>query len=158
MIDGFGRAFIAGVLGATTMSAVTALARRRGVPVDFESLLGTMAGGAPTTLRRRVGFALQMLNGGLLAQPYGAVLDRAPPASGWTVGAGLGLLHSLAAGAVLSAVPAVHPEVPRRLPEPGAFYARQGLAAVALLVATHVLYGTIVGTVYAALPPRAGRR
>jgi hypothetical protein len=156
--SGFRRAFVGGVLGAATMSALTALARRRGVPVDFEAMLGTIAGGAPTTARRRVGFGLQMVNGGLLAQPYGAVLDRAPDASGWAVGAGLGLLHSLAAGVLLGAVPAVHPEVPRRLPKPGPFYARQGFPAVALLVATHVLYGAIVGAVYAARPRRARRR
>lgn len=41
-------AFVAGVLGAAVMSLLTAVARRRGVQVDFESMLGTIAGGRPT--------------------------------------------------------------------------------------------------------------
>jgi hypothetical protein len=152
----FGRACLAGVLGAGAMSALTALARRRGVPVDFESMLGTLAGGAPTRARRRAGLALQLANGGLLAQAYALVLDRVP-ASGWFTGAALGLFHSLAAGGVLAAVPMVHPEVPRRLPEPGPFYARQGVAAAIVFVAVHVLYGAIVGVVYGTAPRRAAR-
>ena len=139
------------------MSALTALARRRGVSVEFEAMLGTLAGGAPTAARRRAGLALQLVNGGLLAQPYAAILDRTPRASGWALGAALGLLHTLAAGAFLAAVPAIHPEVPRRLAEPGPFYARHGAAAVGLLLATHVIYGAIVGAVYAAAPRRTVR-
>jgi hypothetical protein len=153
----FGRAFVGGVIGAAAMSALTALARLRGVSVDFESMLGTMAGGAPTPGRRRAGLALQLINGGLLAQPYAAILDRAPHAPGWVLGAALGLVHSVAAGGFLAAVPAVHPEIPRRLPEPGPFYARRGTAAVALLVVIHLVYGAIVGAVYAAVPRRTVR-
>jgi hypothetical protein len=156
--DRLGRAFMAGVLGAGAMSALTAVARRRGVDVDFESMLGTIAGGRPSPARRRVGFALQLVNGGLLAQLYAAVLDRTPQTPGWVIGAIVSLLHSLAAGGVLAAVPAMHPEVPRRLPKPGAFYAQRGPAAVALLVVGHVVYGAIVGAVYAATPQRAVSR
>jgi hypothetical protein len=117
------------------------------------SAAGTVAGAPPTPARRRAGLAVQLVNGGLLALPYSAAFERLPRVPAWVLGAGLGVLHSLAAGAALAAVPAVHPEIPGRLPEPGPFFARQGRGAVAVLIATHVLYGAVVGAAYG-----AGRR
>jgi hypothetical protein len=139
------------------MSAVTAAGRRRGVAVDFETMLGTMRGGAPTDSKRRAGLAIQLMNGGLLAQPYAAIFDRMPTAPAWAVGAALGIAHTVAAGIMLAAVPAVHPEVPRRVPAPGPFYSRQGVAGVGLLLLTHIMYGAIVGAVYEAGRGQTGR-
>jgi hypothetical protein len=149
VVQRFARAFIAGLVGAGVMSALTAVGRRRRIHIDFESMLGTILGGPPRPAQRRAGFAIQLLNGGLLAQPYAAALDRVPGVPGWAVGIALGLVHSLVAGAALGVAPAVHPEIPGRLPEPGPFYARQGQSAIALFVVAHAVYGAIVGTLCA---------
>jgi hypothetical protein len=133
-------ALIGGVTGAAAMSAFTASARRSGSRLDFEALLGTADAKPLTAARWWTGFALQLLNGGLLAQAYAAAfwyLGRDP---GWAGGAALGVAHGLASAPLLAATRRTHPGVRRHHVKPPA-----RALDFAIAIASHLVYGTIVG-------------
>jgi hypothetical protein len=143
--------FAAGVAGTAAMMAV---AKAVGSPViaDLEELAGTAAAPRGSRLADTVGVTMQLVNGGLFAQAYGAAMDVLEPRSAWMAscaGATLGALHGVAAGALLGAVPALHPRVPEQVPAPRAFLLRRGVQAALALVALHALYGAIVSEIAA---------
>jgi hypothetical protein len=144
----YGSALWAGVVGALALTILTAVGRGLGLPIDVELLLGTLAGLPPGAGAWLLGFLIHLLDGaafGLLyAWGFHAVGRR-----GIAVGAAFGLAHGVVAGLAMAVIPAIHPLVPARMPAPGPFLVNVGREAVAAGFGLHLVYGAIVGALYA---------
>jgi hypothetical protein len=139
------QAFGGGVVGAVAMMAA---AKALGSPVmrDLSRLSGSMVLEPRTASTRVAGTAMQLLNGGLLAQGYLEAMSRLRPAqSGWQDGLAIGVMHGIVAGMLLGVVPAIHPRVPEEVPPPGWFMSRRGSRGTVALIALHALFGAVVG-------------
>jgi hypothetical protein len=140
--------------GAGATLAMMAVSRATASPVmpELQDLAATAMAERGSTAGAALGFAAQLVNGGLFAQVYDAAFDHLSLKPGLAAGAGVGLVHGALAGMVLGALPAVHPRVPEQHPRPGVFlYHRQGGRGAAALIALHVLYGALVGGALAAI-------
>ena len=142
--------FLSGVAGAVAMSAAGAVARRRGLRFDLETLAGTVVVPRPSRTARIVGFATQLGVGGVLAQGYRIAFRQLGIRPAVRTGAALGFFHGLAAGAALAAAPLLHPRIPDRVERPGVFMLRRGRREAALLIIVHVIFGTVVGSLIGA--------
>ncbi|WP_100497891.1 hypothetical protein [Geodermatophilus chilensis] len=81
----------------------------------------------------------------------------------WWIGALIGLVHGLMAGVVMAMMPAMHPRMTAtatagspsgpavELKPPGPFAKNYGAATPPGVVMAHVIYGLVVGLVYALL-------
>jgi hypothetical protein len=143
--------FIGTLVLTTGMQAATELRLTR---IDLPFLLGT----AVTTDRiraRALGYALHFFFGLLFASAYYGVFQSIDEAS-WWLGAVLGLIHGLFAGTALVNVllPLVHPRMATIVSDasstpliepPGFLLLNYGASTPAVMIATHVVYGAIVG-------------
>lgn len=137
-------AFGAGVAGAAAMMAA-AEAARSPVMHDLQELAGTIAAPPGSEHSELLGFAAQLVNGGLLAEGYLAVFRLSGMRPTWRAGLALGAAHGLIAGTTLGAVPALHPRVPSEIAAPRPFLLRRGPRGAVTLVALHALFGAVVG-------------
>jgi hypothetical protein len=143
--------FVGTLVLTTGMRAATELRLTR---IDLPFLLGT----ALTTDRiraRALGYALHLFFGLLFASAYYVVFQSVDEAS-WWLGAMLGLVHALFAGTALVNIllPLVHPRMATifsdasstpRIEPPGFLLLNYGTSTPAVMVATHVVYGAIIG-------------
>jgi len=115
---------------------------------DIPPLLGTAVFGR-RVVARAAGYGLHLLLGLAFAAAY-----RVAGVAGWGEGALAGLLHGAVAVTVLFplVLPLLHPRMALRgdgdravVEAPGALVLAYGRWTPPLLVALHVLYGTIVG-------------
>lgn len=140
------KTFMAGVLGAVLMSALMNGAAWLGLsPLRLEPLLGSVVTkqlGFPTSL---LGFAWNMINGGVFALLYAATF-RALRSSGASIGALLGVGHWVVAGLVGNALYAMHPIPVYGYRVVGFFFWMifGGMTVFETLIA-HVLFGAVVG-------------
>ena len=146
-----GKAFLSGVAGAAAMSVLMVLGRALGVELSLEMLLGTMLGLAPSLGAFAVGLLMHLAIGGLFALGYALLFERVAFQASARRGARYGLVHAVIAGLAMGLVPLVHPGVPIPMGSPGPFLTRLGLGGVAMLFATHLLFGAVVGGLYARL-------
>lgn len=146
-----GKAFTAGVVGGAVMSLIMALVRVTLVQqgMNLEMLLGTMLGLAPTAATWVVGLVMHLVISGLIALIYAWAFERVTHRAGWMLGAGFGLIHAVIGGLFMGIIPAMHAMVPGELPAPGFFMANQGAMGVFALFVLHVIYGAVVGAIYA---------
>ena len=121
---------------------------------ELQELAATAAAPRGSAAGEVFGYSVQLANGALFADFYSAAFHWLGVPPSWRTGAALGLGHGLLAGAVLAAVPAVHPRVPEEVPPPGAFMRHRGLGAAIMLVVLHGLYGAVVGRALAAATSR----
>jgi uncharacterized membrane protein YagU involved in acid resistance len=148
--------FVGTLVLTTAMLAATELRLTR---IDLPFLLGT----AVTTDRMRaraLGYALHFCFGLLFASAYYVNFQAIDQAS-WWLGASFGLIHALFAGTALVNIllPLVHPRMGTifsdassapLLEPPGFLLLNYGTSTPAVMVATHVVYGAIVGAFSAA--------
>ena len=141
-------AFGAGVAGAAAMMAAADAA---GSPVmhDLQELAGTLAAPPGSEKSELLGFASQLVNGGLLAAGYRTAFRLSGVRPTWRTGLAFGAAHGLIAGATLAAVPALHPRVPSEIAAPRPFLLRRGPRGAMTLVALHALFGAVVGAMLA---------
>ena len=143
--------FIGTLVLTTGLRAATEFRMTR---IDLPFLLGTVFT-ADRTRARALGYVLHFLFGLLFACVYYlvfAALDQA----GWWLGALLGLVHALFAGTALVSVllPLVHPRMGTPfsaadsaplLEPPGFMLLNYGASTPIVMLASHVVYGAIVG-------------
>jgi hypothetical protein len=143
--------FIGTLVLTTGLRAATELRLTR---IDLPFLLGT-AFSADRTRARALGYALHFFFGLLFASVYYLVFAALGEAS-WWLGALLGVVHVLFAGTALVGVllPLVHPRMGTPfsatnsaplLEPPGFMLLNYGASTPIVMLATHVIYGTIVG-------------
>jgi hypothetical protein len=143
-----------GLVATTLLTAVLILVQLLGrTRLDLPLLLGTMFVADPDRARV-VGFATHLAFGQLFAGFYAAgfaTLDRA----GLMLGAVFGLAHAAVALTVLvPLLPGVHPRMASEragpdstavLEPPGLLACNYGLATPAVTVASHIVYGAVLG-------------
>src|SRR5690606_35492850 len=117
---------VAGLMGAMAMTAVLAVARILGSPVNLGEMLGSMITGELDSASWLVGFALHLLAGAGFALAYAAMFEYSAHRASAGVGALYGLGHAVLSGLMLGAVPLLHPLVPDELPEPGLLLSGHG--------------------------------
>jgi hypothetical protein len=143
--------FIGTLVLTTGLRAATELRLTR---IDLPFLLGT-AFTADRTRARALGYALHFLFGLLFASAYYLVFEALDEAS-WWLGALLGVVHVLFAGTALVSVllPLIHPRMGTSfsaadsaplLEPPGFMLLNYGASTPIVMLATHVIYGAIVG-------------
>lgn len=148
------RAFVAGMVGATAITIVTAAVRAAGTNVDFELLAGTLFGGkvltdAGTSVAWIVGLVIHLFFGGLLGLIYAAGFERLLGRASVGFGMLFGAAHALVAGVLLGLLPSADPVVPGVVAAPGLFMTRLGMVGFLTFCLVHLLFGMIVGGLYA---------
>jgi len=144
------RAVIAGTIGALAITLVTALLRATGVPVNLEMLLGSMLTASLGMSTWLLGFLIHLCAGALCAVIYAAVFEHWTRRADATTGVGVGAVNALLSGLALGALPALHPLIPEYMAAPGIFFAHLGAGGVIVFIGLHLLFGAIVGAMYAA--------
>ena len=143
--------FVGTLVLTTGMRAATELRMTR---IDLPFLLGT-AFTADRIRARALGYVVHFLFGLLFASAY-YVVFRSIDAASWWLGALFGLIHALFAGTALVNIllPLVHPRMATSftdasssplLEPPGFLLLNYGPSTPAVMVATHLAYGAIVG-------------
>lgn len=147
-----GKAILFGVLGAASISVLSAILRAIGLPLSIEIYLGTLTGIVPGPFAFGLGLLLHLVLGGVFGLIYAALFERVWDHGGAPVGMLLSVLHAGLIGMMLGLTPHVHPLVPERLPDPGPYFAHLGVAGVVSFFLAHVVYGAIVGAGYGHVP------
>jgi hypothetical protein len=148
-------AVVGGLLGTVVLTTALRAASELGLTrIDLPFLLGT-AFTADRVRAKVLGYALHFVFGVLFALAYYAVfavVDR----SGIVLGAVLGVIHALFAGVALVNIllPAVHPRMGTGfdaagsaplLEPPGFMLLNYGRETPVAMIASHIVYGAIVG-------------
>jgi hypothetical protein len=164
----FWPAVIAGLIGGIGMSMTIMLAKRLGwTQMDMSIIEGAMFSGDRGTAKM-LGMMthLVVMSALIIGSIYAAVFAwlAIAPENAWWVGALLGIVHGLIGGMMMAMLPAMHPRmgdsggaVPAmatgpdmQLAPPGAFALNYGATSSAMSVmGAHVVYGLLVGAVYA---------
>lgn len=129
------------------MIVLMALVRLFGVPVRVELLLGSMFV-APGPWAWLLGAVLFLLGSGIVALGYAAVFEHLAQRADATTGVVTSLAHMVLSGALLSALPSVHPRVTETMASPGPYFAGLGLVGVLVFVSLHLTFGALVGGLY----------
>lgn len=161
----FWPALVAGAAGGLVMTVLMTMMRKAGATrMDMELLQGTMFTGDKSKARAIGLFThVVMMSGLVLGSLYGLVfaLFGTEPGDAWWIGAVLGLVHGLIAGLVIAMVPAIHPRIDSggargdrdrgevRLDPPGIYGKNYGAMTPPGVIMAHVIYGLVVGLVYA---------
>lgn len=146
------RAINAGFLGAAAMTILMIALRTLGITsMNLETMLGSMATSTPDFGSWGLGFLIHLIAGGVFGIVYGFLMENLGR-TGWSVGVGIAVVHSVLSGLALPLIGAMHPLVRTgRMPAPGLFASALGGTGVVLFIALHLLFGAIVGTYYIAL-------
>ncbi len=144
----YGKAFGAGVLGAAVMTVIMALARAMGMPANLEMMLGTMIL-QPGTGAFLLGLVMHLTISGLIALIYTWGFENVTHRSSAGIGAGFGVIHGVIGGIFMGMMPMMHPLIPEVMPAPGAFMSNMGAMGVTAEMVLHVIYGMVVGAMYA---------
>jgi hypothetical protein len=145
--------FAATVVLSTLMAGSQRLGYTR---MSLPFLLGTML--TPNRDRAMfLGLLMHMMNGWLFALLYALAFESWHLAT-WWLGAGIGLVHALFVLTVaMPVIPAMHPRMVseyfgptanRQLQPPGFLALNYGRRTPILALASHVLYGAILGAFY----------
>lgn len=153
-------AFIAGVVGGAVMFG-TRLVMKKVAGVDLKMDMARMWGtmlGMHGIAGRMVGLVFHLVVSGVIALAYAWGFEHIFHVRDhlWLWGLLGGAIHWVIAGFVMGMVPAIHPEIPEERPAPGMFIKNFGVPDVPAFLMGHLLYGVVVGVVYAILHPRGG--
>jgi hypothetical protein len=148
-------ALAGGLVGTVLLTtALLAATQFRLTRMDLPFLLGTMLTSSYTRAKA-VGYVMHFGFGLLFALGYWLIFAAIGTAS-WWLGALLGVAHALFAGTALVAVllPAVHPRMGNELTAadsnpylepPGFLMLHYGRQTPVVMLASHVVYGAVVG-------------
>lgn len=149
---------IAGIVGGALMVVMRSIMRKAGLelPMDISRVWSSMLKlhGTPGWL---IGLVIHLLGSAGIALIYAwafnvlGMSDRL-----WVWGLFGGVIHWLIAGLFFGLLPALHPEIPKHQPAPGAFLHHFGVPSVPVFFVGHVMYGIVVSVLYGMLHPDAG--
>jgi len=153
----FGAGVVAGLVATLVMTILLYLAPLMGLPeMNIPGMLGTMFA-SPGTGATVLG--LHFMMGAILALIYAYGFQAVPLGTPWLRGALYGVLPYLVAMiVVMPMLGSVHPLVKSgMMPAPGFFMVNLGgMAAVGSLIG-HLVYGAVLGALYAGWAPAAQR-
>lgn len=147
----WGNAIIAGLAGTAVMTALMYMAKAMGMPMDMPRILGLMFSKPENKAGTYIiGLMAHFMNGMIFAVIY-AFLFTVLGVSGWTWGLVFGAVHGIMAGTVMGMMHVVHPNMGpgKELPALGLFAKNISPMAPAGLIMLHLVYGAIVGAIYA---------
>ncbi len=166
----FGRAFIAGVIGGAVMTVLMFMGRMMGMTaMNLEMAMGSMLMQSVSTISWIIGLVMHLMLSGLIALVYAYGFEYVVHKAGWLTGAGFGVIHTIIAGIFMGMMGMMHPlmtagpPVPEgRLLAPGFFAMNFGMMTTMAIIVLHLIYGAIVGAIYApvlgTLDERVGER
>jgi hypothetical protein len=151
-----GLAFIAGVIGGAVMIGFVAIIRGLGIAsLDLSMLWGSLfthdlSGGTWV-----LGFIVHLIVSGLIALVFAGMFE-AIRASNWRLGLLGGAILAVIAGFIVAGyhVP-VTGEAVAGVESPGAFAVNYGAASLVTFIIAYLIYGVIVGSMYAPVHVRA---
>ncbi len=111
------------------------------------SMIGMRGGSA-----YMAGFAMHLMASAAFGVVHAAIFAAGDIADGVLLwGAVFGLAHAVMSGAMLTMMPAMHPEMQAgRMEAPGAFAISLGRPTAMGFLMLHVIFGAVVGVIYAA--------
>ena len=150
------KAFFAGIVGAALITVMLSIAISAGFHVmDFSMMWGTLVGLPVGWVAWMVGFAINLLVGGIFALWY-AVLFKLFSGAGLLRGLFIGIAHAFITGLIMPLLPLVHPLMNNgQMASPGPYFSEHGTAGVFFFFALHLVYGATVGWLYSRLVPSA---
>ena len=146
------RAIVLGLLGAGSISIVSALLRTVHIQISIEMILGTLVGITPGTGAFLVGLGIHLAIGAAFGLLYAWLFEKVWQHGGASVGIILAFLHASLLGMLMGLTPQFHPAIPSLIPNPGAYFSNFGVAAIISFFAMHAVYGAIVGGGYGHVP------
>jgi hypothetical protein len=158
-----GLAFLAGVIGGAVMIALLVIARAFGwTDLNFGMIWGSIFTQHISAGTWVLGFVIHLVVSGLVALIYAAIFE-AIRTSNWGLGLIGGAIHAVIAGFLFAGLPSINTLMPETIANPGAFAANYGAFTVVAFIATHLIYGMIVGGMYVPvhthrLPPAEPRK
>lgn len=152
----WGKAFLAGIIGAALMTIMMSSANAAGFHVlDFSMMWGTLVGLPLGVWAWLAGFGLHLIVGGLFALIYALVFNVFSGA-GVLRGGGIGIVHAGITGIFLPLLPLVNPLMNNgHMRSPSPYFAGHGIPGVLFYFGMHVVYGITVGWLYARMVPEA---
>ena len=144
------KAIVAGLAGALTTAWVLTGLRAFGVTsMNLELMLGSMMTARIDRISWILGLAMHLGAGMVLGILYALVMELLGR-SGWLVGYLISCVHAIISGLLMPFTWGFHPLVRSgRMASPGAFASSLGLGAVILYVMQHLVFGLVVGSMYA---------
>ena len=95
-----------------------------------------------------MGLALHLTIGAAFGLLYGYLFESVWDHGGAGTGMFLSAPHAALVGMSIGLTPQFHPFVPEVIPDPGPYFANEGLVGVLAFFGLHALYGAIVGAGY----------
>ncbi len=156
-------AILAGMAGGIAMSAMMRIAKAAGLTeMDMALIEGAMFTDDRNKAKGIGAFVhVVMMSGMLIGSIYAQLFSvlAVAPGDAWWVGAAFGVAHGVIAGVGFAMIPAIHPRMGRtaaahgphhlHLQPLGPFGKNYGAMTPAGVVMAHVIYGLVVGLVYA---------
>ncbi len=146
----FWSAVAAGLIAGVIMEMPVYMGK--GVGVDVKQNIfrtwGTMMGlhGAPGYI---AGFVFHEVLSAAIALLYAAFFSAIGVTDNfWLWGAVGAVVHYLIAGVVVGMLPAIHREIPERIPAQGAYYKNYGALDMGTFLMGHLTFGLLVGILY----------
>jgi hypothetical protein len=149
-----GSAILAGVMATAVMTILMYPGKALGRPMDTPRMLGSMVADPERGATDLVGLVLHVMMGLIFAIVYVLLFAALGLTPSWLWGAIFGAVHAGLAGLAMGMMPALPPRLGDRaaLPAPGLFGRNLGaVAPMAIIIMLHVVYGSVVGGVYARL-------
>jgi hypothetical protein len=169
----FWPAVIAGFVGGAVMSMMIAMMRKAGkTEMDMALIEGSMFSG-DRSKAKAIGMFMHLVvfSALIIGSVYAWLFDAFGITEGnaWWVGALFGIVHGIIGGLVMGMIPAMHPrmrggaetdaisgpggtaEGALLLKKPGVFAKNYGRATPPGVLMVHIVYGLVVGLVYALL-------
>ncbi len=149
-------AAIVGLVGGFLMTLTRMALRIAGVDLrlDVLRMWGSLLPRTPVD-PRVLGLVIHLAGSAAIAVLFAWAFEILAVSSAvWLWGLVGGFVLWVAAGVFLAIVPLVHREIPEQAATPGAFARNLGRADVVAFLVGHLLYGVVVGVLYASLHPR----
>jgi hypothetical protein len=146
----YGKAFLAGSLGALVMTGLMIVARALALTtLNLEMALGSFLTEEVSSTTWWLGLMIHVITGGVLAQFYAAGFEFITHRANAWIGAGFSLIHTIIAGGFMAILGSIHPLMKSgQIQAPGPFTINYGMITAVAFVALHVIYGAWVGGMY----------
>ncbi len=140
------------------MVAMRMLLQAAGIELTFDParLWGALVLAHGTTAQV-LGMLIHLVGSGAIAVIFAWCFARLGASDHfWAWGLLGGVILWIIAGSFMAFVPLMHPEIPEQRIGPGAFLINFGILEGIIFLIGHLLYGLVVGLVYAGLHPAGG--
>jgi hypothetical protein len=145
----FASASFAGIVAGAVVAILWIAGRSRGLLTDSEMMMGSALVSRSQSLVWLAGAGMSVAISGLMGVAYALGFEYVTRQTGLGAAVLLAVVHTVASGLALAALPAVHPLMRCLMsPAPGVFKSNLGVPDASAFVLLHLLFGAIVGVLY----------